>query len=102
MIAKIKRETILLAGFIFALQYNQVLWADDVAELHRTNCLACHAKMTGGDGGVLYKRNDRIVNSKTELEQRVAHCAKGAHTNWIKAEISAVADYLNELIYKFP
>ena len=86
---------------IFAASH-AATWASDAAELHRTNCLACHAKMTGGDGGVLYKRSDRIVNSKAELEQRVAHCAKGAHTNWSNTEMSAVADYLNELIYKFP
>ena len=58
--------------------------------------------MTGGDGGLLYKRDDRIVKSKSELEQRVAHCARGAYTDWNDEEITAVTDYLNKLIYQFP
>ena len=92
----------LVAGILYAIAINPLLWASDVAELHRSKCIACHAKMTGGDGGVLYKRNDSIVQNKSQLIQRVEYCAQGAHTNWNSEQVSAVAQYLNELIYQFP
>ena len=98
----IKNNSNLLAGIILLATSNQALWASEAAELHRSQCIACHAKMTGGDGGVLYKRNDSIIKNKSELKQRVIHCAYGAHTDWSDTEIMAVANYLNQLIYQFP
>ena len=102
MIDILNRKSILLTGILLLAVGGQTLWANDAAELHRTKCIACHVKMTGGDGGVLYKRDDGIVKNKLELKQRVAHCAHGAHTGWNDAEIAAVADYLDKLIYQFP
>ena len=102
MTIKSKYAAILLSGTLLLAVTSMPLQASDPAELHRSQCIACHAKMTGGDGGVLYKREDRIVKSKFELEQRVAYCARGAHTDWNDEEIYAVTNYLNELIYQFP
>ena len=76
--------------------------ADNGATLHQANCIKCHSKMTGGDGSVIYKREENIVNSKLELDQRVTHCSSGADTGWGISEISAVAQYLNKNFYKFP
>ena len=102
MIAIYKRNTIVLTGILLSLLFSQSLLANDAGDLHRSSCIACHTKMTGGDGGLLYKRSDRIVNNKSELEQRVAYCARGANTNWSSTDIAAVANYLNEIVYKFP
>ena len=102
MTIKTKCTAILPSGILLLAIASMPLQANDPAELHRSKCIACHAKMTGGDGGVLYKRDDRIVESKSELEQRVAYCSSGAHTDWSDEETAAVANYLNELIYQFP
>ena len=102
MTVKFINKIIILGGIASIVFSHQTSGASDAHELHRTSCIACHAKMTGGDGGVLYKRTDRIVNNKIELAQRVAYCANGAHTNWNDAEVTAVTNYLNELIYQFP
>ena len=97
-----KHIAIILIGICLLATDSQLLLANNAAELHQSNCIGCHARMTGGDGSVLYKRNDGIVNNKTELEQRVLHCANGASLNWSKSEITAVINYLNELVYQFP
>ena len=102
MIIKIKYIAFLIAGILLFTVGSLPLQANDPAELHRSQCVACHAKMTGGDGALLYKRDDRIVKTKSELEQRTAYCARGAHTGWNDEEVTAVANYLNELIYQFP
>ncbi len=102
MIIKIKYFSILLTGTFFLAIGSLPVQASDPAELHRSQCISCHAKMTGGDGSLIYKRDDRIVTTKSELQQRVAYCAQGAHTDWNDNEITAVSNYLNELIYQFP
>ncbi len=69
--------------------------------LHQSNCVECHSRMTGGDGTVIYKRDDRIARTYKELDSRVTHCAKGANTGWSKPEVDVVTQYLNEQYYQF-
>lgn len=94
----------LIQLLLISLSYSPYLQADsdDAAELHRSHCIGCHSRMTGGDGSLIYKRDDRIVQNKQELRQRVTHCSEGAKTNWNDSEITAVTDFLNEVIYQFP
>ena len=88
--------------YIFAtlLISTTLVSANEGHELHKAQCIECHRKMTGGDGTILYKRDDKIVSSKSELEKRVTHCATGANTSWANPQIKAVTDYLNSNFYQ--
>lgn len=69
--------------------------------LHETACIECHSLMTGGDGSVLYKREDRIVTSLKALEKQVLRCSNGADTGWNDDQINSVINFLNESYYRF-
>ena len=75
--------------------------AEDGESLYQASCIGCHSRMTGGDGTVLYQRDDKIVTSLDALHQRVTHCANSAATNWTEADIEAVTNYLNDTYYHF-
>ncbi|MFK7815063.1 MAG: cytochrome c [Gammaproteobacteria bacterium] len=75
--------------------------ADDGATLHAENCIACHAAMTGGDGSVLYTRDDRNVMSMGSLGNQVNRCQSSLDLNWTNDQINNVQKYLNETFYKF-
>jgi cytochrome c553 len=86
---------------ILILLFASNVFAEDGKTLYQASCIECHSRMTGGDGTVLYQRDDKIVSSLIELHDRVAHCANAAATNWSEADIQAVTDYLNENFYHF-
>jgi len=69
--------------------------------LHETACIECHSLMTGGDGSVLYERENRIVSSMKVLEKQVMRCSNGANTNWTNNQINSVINFLNESHYHF-
>lgn len=71
------------------------------SELHASSCIACHSRMTGGDGSVLYKRTDRLITTRQALAARVQYCAEGANTNWDKDQVKQVTEYLNSEYYQF-
>ena len=75
--------------------------AEDGQALHQSECTECHGRMTGGDGHVIYTRDERIVKNASELKARVTHCANGANTGWNQTQISAVTDYLNQQFYQY-
>ena len=75
--------------------------AEDGQALHQSECIECHSRMTGGDGHVIYTRDERIVKNVMELKARVAHCANGANTGWNQTQISLVTEYLNQQYYHF-
>ena len=77
------------------------LHAEDGQALHQTECIECHSRMTGGDGHVIYTRDERIVRNTAELKTRVTHCASGANTDWNQIQINPVTDYLNEQFYQY-
>ena len=66
------------------------------------HCVACHAKMTGGDGALLYQRKDRMVRSISELEKRVRFCQQSMKLDWNAVQQAEVVNYLNRLFYHFP
>lgn len=76
--------------------------AEEAAELHQQYCVACHARMTGGDGSVLYTRDQRLSNSREELHQRVIYCSQNTGASWSKEQISRVVGYLDRMHYQFP
>lgn len=75
--------------------------AIDAETLHDASCTDCHSRMTGGDGSLLYTREERLVHNQTELLARVNRCAVGAQSEWSDAEIKAVSHYLDEQFYLF-
>lgn len=70
-------------------------------EHYRRDCIACHARMTGGVGAPLYRRKDRLVRDYAALVERVAYCRKGAGATWSKAQEEEAVRYLNRRFYRF-
>lgn len=69
--------------------------------LHEKACVACHARMYGGDGSKMYTRPGRVLSDKLELLQRVASCNATFNVGWFPEEEGAVAAWLNQLYYRF-
>lgn len=69
--------------------------------LHDGVCIACHARMYGGDGSTMYTREGRVVTDKNELLQRVAACSARVDAHWLPEDEINVAAYLNQRYYKF-
>lgn len=70
--------------------------------VYTRHCVACHARMTGGEGETLYTRNDRMVRSEEALRARVDYCRNALDLNWSAAETDSVVRYLNQRFYRFP
>ncbi len=93
-----------LAILLVFLTYNIILIpvnAEDGSSLHAENCIACHAAMTGGDGSVLYTRDDRNVDSLDALSKQIDRCQSSLDLNWSSDQISSVQQYLNKSFYEF-
>ncbi len=75
--------------------------ADTGEQLHQSACIDCHSRMTGGEGTVLYQREERIVQSLAALKHQTARCAAGAATGWDDNQIQSVVEYLNQSHYHF-
>ena len=69
---------------------------------YERDCVACHARMTGGSGEVLYQRKDRLVNNYDALLARVEYCRRGSGSDWNGGQSSEAARYLNRRFYHFP
>ena len=63
--------------------------------LHEDKCTNCHSDK-------VYTREDRMVNSRPELENQVERCMKGAaKADWSGPQTTSVIEYLNDRYYKF-
>ncbi|HEU4707704.1 MAG TPA: cytochrome c [Methylophilaceae bacterium] len=65
------------------------------------NCIACHAAKYGGDGSGIYTRENRKVNSSSQLLTQVRNCNTMLGLKWFEDEELNVAKYLNQAYYKF-
>lgn len=65
------------------------------------NCIACHAQKYGGDGSAIYTRENRKVNSTSELIAQIRNCNTMLGLKWFEDEELHVARYLNQTYYKF-
>lgn len=72
-----------------------------VPPAYKQNCVACHARMTGGDGTVLYQRDDRIVQNRAALTAQVDYCQSSLELNWSRKTVIEVGNYLNRQFYRF-
>ena len=70
--------------------------AFDAGSVHQANCASCHARITGGDGHLLYVRPDRIAQSPAELTRRVKYCGRGAGLAWETAQVAQMANWLGQ------
>lgn len=64
-------------------------------------CDTCHVQMFGGDGSKIYTRDNRRVQSASQLLSQVRFCATQVKANWFPEEEEHVAAYLNQTHYKF-
>ena len=71
------------------------------SQLHQSNCIACHAAMTGGDGSVLYTRKNRRVTTIESLAKQINRCQSSLGLNWSAAQQLSVQQFLNEKFYHF-
>ena len=51
-------------------------------KLYQENCVACHARMVGGDGSSLFTRPDRRVSSLAGLGKQVSRCRDNLGLTW--------------------
>lgn len=70
-------------------------------ELHKENCIRCHASMMGGDGTGIYTRPDRRIESLDALYKQVRRCKTSLGVPWPDDQIDDVVTYLNQNFYKF-
>lgn len=74
-------------------------------ELHRENCIQCHASMKGGiygaDGTGIYVRENRRIDSLEMLYKQVRRCKTSLGVPWPESQIEDVVTYLNQNFYKF-
>ncbi len=83
----------LLFGCIFSLVTLSAT-AQDGKQLHDDFCVSCHT-------AAIYTREERIVNSYPELQERVRQCELANNLTWFDDEIEAVINYLNVNYYQF-
>ena len=74
----------------------------DAESLHQNHCAGCHARITGGEGEVLYRGDRGTVRELEQLHARINHCQRGVPLQWTEEEISAMRTYLNAHYYAFP
>lgn len=75
--------------------------AFDAGSVHQQHCTACHARVTGGDGRLLYRGTEGLVADAGALRARVDHCRQGAGLDWSEEQVAAMRDFLNERFYGF-
>ncbi len=100
-----KTIAVLLAAPLIALPASAAPWgnADPKAGkvLHEQKCVACHARLYGGDGSKMYLRDGRLLSTQLDILQRVATCNSQIHAGWFPEEEAEVAAYLNQQYYHF-
>ena len=69
--------------------------------LHQKHCVACHARMYGGDGSKMYTRDGRMLSNQRELLQRVAFCNTQINAGLFPEEEASLAAWLNQQYYHF-
>lgn len=65
------------------------------------NCISCHAAKYGADGSSIYTREDRKVNTSSQLLTQIRNCNTMLGLKWFEDEELHVANYLNQTYYKF-
>lgn len=69
--------------------------------LHQKHCVACHARMYGGDGSKMYTRDGRMLSNQRELLQRVTFCNTQINAGLFPEDEASLAAWLNQQYYHF-
>ena len=69
--------------------------------LHEAQCNGCHAGQFSGDGGKIYTRPDRRVQSLSGLAQMVSTCNANLGLGLFPDDEANLSTYLNQTYYKF-
>lgn len=69
--------------------------------LHDKLCISCHTGMFGGDGGGIYTRKDRRVQSLAGLKNQVKGCNHNLGLNLTESQLASILAYLDQTYYKF-
>ena len=94
-------QILLFTLFILLASASITSNAEDGKKLHDTHCQACHVGMTGGDGSLLYTRDNRRVTSLEKLENQVRRCESNLELKWFDEDINNVVEFLNANYYHF-
>ncbi len=70
-------------------------------ELHDSNCTSCHAAIYSDKGNEIYTRENRKINSLSELDAQLKRCKNSLGTNWPEDQILDLQHYLNSTFYHF-
>lgn len=91
--------------FSFNLAYAENPFAAGDAKIGKAmvdkNCISCHAAKYGGDGSGIYTRENRKVNTASQLITQIRNCNTMLGLKWFEDEELHVANYLNQTYYKF-
>jgi len=87
------------------LAFADIPFAQGDANIGKTmvgkNCISCHAAKYGADGSAIYTREDRKVNTSSQLLTQIRNCNTMLGLKWFEDEELHVANYLNQTYYKF-
>ncbi|MDP6313052.1 MAG: cytochrome c [Arenicellales bacterium] len=75
--------------------------ADDGKPLHDSRCTSCHDSMFGGNGNIVYTREDRRVKTIEGLMGQVDFCNEQIGAGLNDHELEDIVAYLNEAFYQF-
>lgn len=87
--------------FLLVVSSIHTAYADQSQTTYDLQCIDCHSRMTGGDGHVIYTRDERIAHNIHQLKARIAHCVAGSKADWSESDIESVTQYLNDQYYRF-
>jgi mono/diheme cytochrome c family protein len=69
--------------------------------LHDKECAGCHANRFGGDGSVMYTRQDHTIKNPSSLAQRIDTCNANLGNKLFPEDEEDIGAYLNQTYYKF-
>jgi len=100
-----KSPTLLLALTILAGAVQAAPFADGKPAhgkaLHNQDCVACHARRYGGDGSIMYTRQDHTIKNPPSLAQRINTCNANLGNKLFPEDEADIGAYLNQTYYKF-
>ncbi len=69
--------------------------------LHAKDCAGCHANRYGGDGSIMYTRQDHTIKNPSSLAQRISTCNANLGNKLFPEDEADIGAYLNQTYYKF-
>lgn len=98
-----KRSITVLSLLLCTLSASNALATDSSrgAELHKAQCVACHATRFGNNGNDIYTRSNRRVQNFPGLQKQVNFCKNNLQIVWFDEDVADVVSHLNKRFYHF-